>query len=209
MEIVFERTGTRRYAVEVRRACGTVLRMDQAPGFDPWFPHDLQHLVVEEQLGLDHGIFGRVARGGSASAFSTVEDGALAHKRAAMRRQRRLKRRDAVLAAGEPNHIARSERATSVAWHDWLANSDDPELRVRSFELADRVRSTLARMDPDERSALVAALPRMRRRIDEVATQWSTTPIGGSITITWAPLTAGTARGGRIGTARGGRIGTA
>ncbi len=188
MDIVFERTGARRYAVEVRRADGQVLRMARAPGFDPWFPHDLQHLIVEEQLGLRHGIFGRVARGGSASSFSAVVDRPSSHKRAATRRQRRLKRRDGVLASGGPNDIGRSERATWIAWHDWLANSDDPELRARSVAMADRVRSELARMDDEERSTLLAALPRLRRRIDEVATRWSTTPIGGSITIGWAPV---------------------
>ena len=48
MDVVFERTGQRSYTVEVRRSDEPVLRMDPAPGFDRWCPHDLMHLVVEE-----------------------------------------------------------------------------------------------------------------------------------------------------------------
>jgi hypothetical protein len=57
VEVVFEKTGVRRYAVSVHRPGLPVLRMDPAPGFDRYFPHDMQHLIVEEQLGLRDGIF--------------------------------------------------------------------------------------------------------------------------------------------------------
>ncbi|MEL6981081.1 MAG: hypothetical protein AAFO29_01525, partial [Actinomycetota bacterium] len=66
MDVIFERTGQRRYAVEVRTERAP-LRMDPAPGFHELFPHDLQHLIVEEQLGLTDGIYGRLAKGGTAS----------------------------------------------------------------------------------------------------------------------------------------------
>jgi hypothetical protein len=72
VDVVFERTGERRYAVEVRRSGKPVLRMDPAPGFDAFFPHDMQHLIVEEQLGITDGIFGRLAKGGTAATFHPV-----------------------------------------------------------------------------------------------------------------------------------------
>jgi hypothetical protein len=32
--------------------------MSPAPGYNPWLPHDLQHLIVERALGIDGAIFG-------------------------------------------------------------------------------------------------------------------------------------------------------
>ena len=66
VEVVFEKTGARRYAVAVHRSGLPALRMDPAPGFDRHFPHDMQHLIVEEQLGIVDRIFGRLANGGTA-----------------------------------------------------------------------------------------------------------------------------------------------
>ncbi len=117
MEVVFERTGQRSYAIEIRRVGAPVLRMDPAPGFDQWFPHDLQHLVVEEQLGLTDGIYGRLANGGTASTFNLATADGPQDKRAAARQRRKLKRRDAALASNDANDFARSERATYIAWH--------------------------------------------------------------------------------------------
>ena len=188
MEVVFERTGSRRYAVAVRRPAAPVLRMDPAPGFDPLFPHDLQHLVVEEQLGLADGIYGRLARGGNASSFSITRAAGHRSKRAAARERRRLARREAALAASGGNDFARSERATFVAWHDWLAHSSDPKLWARASDMASGAASILGRMEADERSALLAALPRLRERIAEVTSEWSATALGGSMAITWSPL---------------------
>jgi hypothetical protein len=45
MEVVFERTGQRSYAVEVRRSDAPVLRMESAPGFDRWCDSDEQHAI--------------------------------------------------------------------------------------------------------------------------------------------------------------------
>ena len=43
--------------------------MDSAPGFDPRTPHDLQHFIVEQELGIKLGIFGQLAAGGTAGTF--------------------------------------------------------------------------------------------------------------------------------------------
>lgn len=187
MQVIFERTSPRHYAVEIRRSGAPALRMDQAPGFDPWFPHDLQHLIVEEQLGLVNGIFGRLAKGGTASTFQRPRTDGRRDKRAEARQRRKLDRRNAVLAATEPNDFARSERATFIAWQDWLVNSGDRTLQAKGRELAPAAQSALLRMSDDERSTLVAALPRMRERVAEVTSQWAATDIGESLTITWSP----------------------
>ena len=126
VEVVFKRTGERRYLIEVRRAAGDVLVMDPAPGFDDYFPHDLQHLVVEEQLGLSNGIFGRLAKGGTASTLSPAGRDAGRTKREVARRRRKLQQRNRQLGDAEPPDFGRSERATFVAWQDWLVSCPEP-----------------------------------------------------------------------------------
>ncbi len=186
MDIVFERTGRRTYAVEIR-GLAEPMRMGPAPGFDEWFPHDLQHLIVEEQLGLTDGIYGRLAKGGTASTFGPIRPDGRIDERAAARKRRKLKRRNTNLATSEGNDFGQSERATLVAHHDWLRHTSDPALRRKADQLEEYAASTLARMAADERAALVEALPRLRQRITEVTTEWKHTEIGGSITIPWAP----------------------
>lgn len=140
MEVVFKRTGERRYAIEVCRGPGDVLVMDPAPGFDDYVPHDPAHLVVEEQLGLSNGIFGRLAKGGTASTFSP--------------------QRERHLSEAEPPDFGRSERATFVVWHDWLASCPEPALRRTGAAMAETAAAILDRMATVERAELVAALPR-------------------------------------------------
>ena len=110
VEVVFEKTGVRRYAVSVHRPGLPVLRMDPAPGFDRYFPHDMQHLIVEEQLGLRDGIFGRLANGGTASTFRPDDPDGIADDRARSRYRRRLRRRNDRLSAGGSPDFGRSER---------------------------------------------------------------------------------------------------
>ncbi len=69
MQVVFRRTGPRRYAIDAHRGSYPDVGMDPAPGYDPLMPHDLLHLVVEAELGLTHGVFGQLAAGGDASTF--------------------------------------------------------------------------------------------------------------------------------------------
>lgn len=41
-----------------------VQSLSPAPGYDDHIPHDLVHSVVEAELALQSGVFGRAARGG-------------------------------------------------------------------------------------------------------------------------------------------------
>lgn len=127
--MIFERTGERRDAVEVRRSSGEPLRMHPAPGDDDYFPHDLQHLIVEEQL-----------------------------------------------------------RLTAVSWHDWLRHCPEHELRRRAVETAEAAARVLDGMDAAERATLLAAMPRMRSRIDDVARRWNALGVGDQLALTWSPI---------------------
>ena len=187
VDVIFERTGERRYAVEIRRLAAPTLRMEPAPGFDLWFPHDLQHLVVEEQLGLTQGIYGRLANGGTASTFEIAPVERPKNKRSAARERRKLKRRNTALAFEEANDFGRSERATYVAWQDWLAHSADSAHQAKAHAMREAAGAILARVGAEERLALRNALPRLRQRITEVTNLWSVADIGDSIEISWAP----------------------
>src|SRR6478752_6374499 len=74
MQVKFERTGQRRYAVAVLRSEHGDLRMDPAPGYSDLIPHDLVHLVVEEEFGLRDAIFGQLAAGGNAGTFVPTQE---------------------------------------------------------------------------------------------------------------------------------------
>jgi len=75
MKVQFHRTGERRYAIVVLREGQEPLRMDSAPGYDSLMPHDLQHLIVEQELGIRLGIFGQIAAGGTAGTFHHLHNG--------------------------------------------------------------------------------------------------------------------------------------
>lgn len=184
MDVVFERTQPRGYAVEIRRPGEPPLRMDPAPGFDPLFPHDMQHLIVEEQLGIADGIFGRLAAGGTASTFTPV-GGTESSTRDAARRRRRLARRNTQLASTGGDGFARSERATYVAWQDWLAASENRDHRRQAAEMATAARHIRDQMGPTERAEFDRALPRLRERISQVTEQWHDLDICRSMTIVW------------------------
>lgn len=187
MEVVLERTGERRYAVEVHRVGAGALRMDPAPGFDDCFPHDVQHLIVAEQLGFTSGIFGRLVNGGTATTFASVGGAKRLSKRVAARFRNALQHRDRRLASDGPPQFGRSERATLVASHDWLSHCPEPELWRRSLSKAESATETVDRMDPAERARLEHVLPRMRHRIDHVAFRWNALSIGGHLTLDWQP----------------------
>jgi len=72
MSVTFIRTGERRYAVRATIDGTQTVQMEQAPGFDPLMPHDLQHFIVEKCLDIEGGIFGRLAAGGTAKTFDSL-----------------------------------------------------------------------------------------------------------------------------------------
>ncbi|HSH59033.1 MAG TPA: hypothetical protein VK988_05200 [Acidimicrobiales bacterium] len=62
VEVAFVRRRGGRDRVYVTRADGTSTGWD-FPSYGDWLPHDLCHLVVEEELGLIDGFWGLVDRG--------------------------------------------------------------------------------------------------------------------------------------------------
>src|SRR4051794_41658768 len=72
MQVTFTRTGPRTYGIAADRGGGPVVHMPTGPGFDPWLPHDLVHFVVERHVGIEHGVFGQLAAGGTAGTVFTT-----------------------------------------------------------------------------------------------------------------------------------------
>jgi len=177
MQVIFERTGERRYAVIVAIAGRAVQKMDPAPGFDDHIPHDLVHYVVEAELGLAAGVFGRAAGGGG--TFIPTVAGGVGGARERARQQRRQRRRERSLgAADDARHgdMITSERFAAlcdVAWRRRHGQRPDPSLWKPTEPLS---REDIARVD------------RVVARLDDIARVWHELPVGGKLAFTWPGL---------------------
>lgn len=176
MDVVFQRTGARRYAVIVEVAGRPPLAMNPAPGFDEHIPHDLVHYAVEAELRLNAGVFGRVASGGG-TFVPAAHDAQSPRERA--RGWRRQLRREASLGAADAASrcdLAKSERLAGLcdlAWRRRHGQRPDP-----------------ARSEPPERLPTddAACIERVVARLDELARSWSQLPSGGALVFTWPSL---------------------
>lgn len=163
MEVRFERTGQRRYAVAVHRDLHGDLRMDPAPGYSDLIPHDLVHLVVEEELGLRDGIFGQLAAGGNAGTFVPTEELRTKAWARQVERRNRSTGRD----------MARSEELAARVYPRWLRNSGHLP------------GSHYVQQDPPPTDLTDAELARAFRRLDELAAQWRAVAVGESLSVQW------------------------
>ncbi len=184
MDVEFRRTGERRYALAVHRKDLPPFEIG-GPGYDPIMPHDLQHFIVESELGLTHGIFGFLAAGGDAGGAPHL--GAGEPPRAATRRRAKAARRDRkLLRRGGRDDGPASERATSICWYEWLRRSRDPERRARAAALAERAKNVLAVMPAREREAFTEELfTRVCARMDELSARWADLDVGESFSVAW------------------------
>jgi hypothetical protein len=184
MSVTFIRTGERRYAVRADIDGAESVQMDQAPGFDPLMPHDLQHFIVEKCLRIEGGIFGRLAAGGTAKTFHATVDGGSAREASRIRRKQAA--RDRKILPAQTDDYARSERATSVCWQDWLQHAAKPELRSRAIEMRQGAGAMLERMTPAERAGFTAEKrAQIRREFQRLSDRWSSLAVGESFTEPW------------------------
>ncbi len=131
MEVTFQRTGRRRYAVVIDRPGAPPLVMHPAPGYDPLMPHDLAHFIVEREAGIPYGVFGQLAAGGDAATFHRV-DGVV---------DRKLRRRGERLLRENRDNLTRSEqlvRRCVDAWKRGVRPAADHEVErvCASFDAA-------------------------------------------------------------------------
>jgi hypothetical protein len=176
MQVIFRRIGERRYSVIVEVAGEAAQTMCPAPGFDAHIPHDLVHYVVEAELGLEAGVFGRAARGGG--TFYAAETAT--HSRERARRRRKQARREQALRRerAHEEQLTTSERLAALCDIEWRrrhGQRPDPAFWQPSSPV----------------SALDAArVERVVSRLDQLAPLWNRLPVGGQLAMTWPSLSA-------------------
>jgi hypothetical protein len=182
MFVTFVRTGERRYAVRAAVLGKAVVEMSPAPGYDPMVPHDLQHFIVERTLGIEGGVFGQLAAGGTAGTFSAVE---IRGKSRRTRERRKRAAKQAKLALSRDGPL-RSERATYICWHNWLSQSSDPALRAKARAMEKTLCSIVNGMRADERALYsTSKLTQVRAEFERLSARWSKLKVGESFTEPW------------------------
>ena len=185
MEVQFRRTGQRRYGVTIFRAGHVALEMHPAPGYDARMPHDLLHLVVEQELGLRRGIFGQIADGGTAGTFHRVPFDK-EPTREATRRRRGLARRGAKLMREGHQDLAVSERATWICLREWMARTEVEARGASSGRQAARSdKHGSNRPGPDTDVVREEQIDRICDRLDELSAEWMRLEIGEALTVRW------------------------
>lgn len=153
--------------------------MDSAPGYDALMPHDLQHLIVEQELGIQLGIFGQIASGGTAGTFHQFHSET---DRATTRVARRSHKKGKTLQQAGLEDAMFSERATYICWHHWLSSISDPRAR----EMADTAKSMLALSPEHERKRYSPELlRRVAAKMDALSKRWSATKVGEFMEVEW------------------------
>lgn len=163
MEVRFERTGHRRYAVAVLRNRHGDLRMDPAPGYSDLIPHDVVHLVVEDEFGLRDGIFGQLAAGGNAGTFVPTEELRTKAWARQVERRNRSTGRD----------MERSEDLAAQIYPRWLRHSGHLP------------GSHYVRQDPPPTDLSDTDLERVFKRLDALSKMWRAVDVGASMTVAW------------------------
>ncbi|QKE84623.1 hypothetical protein [Arthrobacter sp. NEB 688] len=163
MEVRFERTAHRRYAVAVLRTLHGDLRLDPAPGYSDLIPHDLVHLVVEQEIGLRQGIFGQLAAGGNAGTFVPTQE--LRTKAWARQVERRNR--------STGGDMGRSEDLAAQVYPRWLRHSGHVP------------GSHSVRQDPPATDLTASELDRAFERLDVLSRQWRALDVGRSMTVEW------------------------
>lgn len=174
MNVAFKRTGARRYAVIVTRSGESPQSLDPAPGYDDDIPHDLVHYVVEAELGLTSGVYGRAARG-AGTFIATADRDRSPRERA--RQQRKQQKRERALSAHDAQQsgeLARSERLAAlcdVAWRRQHGQKADPGRAAPLLHARD-----------------AADVARVVARLDVLAALWRGLIIGQALVFDWPEL---------------------
>lgn len=171
MNVRFRRTGGRRYAVIVTLPGEPPQSMDPAPAYDDDIPHDLVHYVVEAELGLTHGVYGRAARG-AGTFITTAEQDDSPRERA--RRQRKRQRRERALGARD------ARQSAEMVQSERLAALSDVAWRRKHGQLPDP-----GRLAPVPQNEDVLHIERVVVRLDAIAPLWRGLPVGGELVFIW------------------------
>ena len=151
-----------RYFTEVERDDGAVVRLG-GPGAHG-LPHDLVHYVVESELRVDRGFWGKVSRGENVGKVAYVR--APSRRRPPLRHAPRGKGGDVEAIVGLVHRIHRLRDRTPATVRDQLETSLKPSVRAR------------AGLD-------VKAVLRICRRLDDLGGRWARLGNGGRLVLDW------------------------
>jgi hypothetical protein len=177
LEVVFFRGPSRRYRSLLLRADGVEVELDggaynRIGGAAGEVPHDIAHLVVEDELGLDLGVWGVLVAGGLFRGAKVVSGRQRPH--AAQRAREILE--------GAVEQLNQAEILTRAVCD--LATLDTADLSALRAATGARWWSPTA-----TEAALVRAFGRLR----EAGARWAELPVGGTMRLAWnRPLTAHT-----------------
>jgi hypothetical protein len=169
MEITFTRLDERLVETTVTREDGAVLAT-RSPGATDRLPHDLIHYVVERELGLDDGLWGRIASGVTYPNFRALRQPTA--KRRPRARKRKAKRKGVL-------------EAEVLAWifHDiWDGTAEREWGTIRAF--LDSIWSPRTRSRADELEPETIA--RVCEALDRTEAAWKRVPFGGELRVEWS-----------------------
>jgi hypothetical protein len=155
--------------------------MDPAPAYDDDIPHDLVHYVVEAELGLTNGVFGRAARG-AGTFIAIAEQDESPRERA--RKQRKQQRREQALGARDAAHAA------EMAESERLAALCDVAWRRQHGQRRDPLRSA-----PVPRTEDAAHVERVVSRLNAIAPLWRGLLVGDELVFEWPSVAPSVRRG--------------
>jgi hypothetical protein len=161
MRIEMVRVGDR-YFTEVERDDGAVVRLG-GPGAHG-VPHDLVHYVVESELRVDRGFWGKVSRGENVGKVEYVR--LPTRRRPPLGHAPRGKGGDVEAIVGLVHRIYRLPERTESAVRESLDTSLTPAVRAR------------AGLD-------AKAVLRMCRRLDDLGGRWARLGNGGRLALDW------------------------
>jgi hypothetical protein len=172
--VSFKRTGVRRYAVIVTVPGEPTRAADPAPGYDDDIPHDLVHYVVEAELRLANGVYGRAARGAGTFIRTAEHD---INPRQRVRQQRKQDRRERALRSqgGVP--------AAEIATSERIAAQSDVAWRRKAGQRANALRAA-----PVLRAEDASIVERVVARLSALAPSWRALPVGGELVFDWPSL---------------------
>ncbi|MEM6844501.1 MAG: hypothetical protein AAF632_19940 [Bacteroidota bacterium] len=187
MLVKFQRTGDRRYAISVTGTRYPDLEMNPAPGYNPFLPHDVLHLVVESYLGIEQGIFGQLAAGGHAGTFH-IKAGSYRNSREESREWRRIKKRGTRLAKLGADDAAKSELAAYICWQEWLSRSDLKLHRKQASTMNQQGRHIRELMPEEQPESVDVVMDNICQCLDTISGYWHSLKVGESIQIRWSDL---------------------
>lgn len=129
--------------------------MDPAPGYDDKMPHDLAHFIVENEFGIEGGLFGQLAAGGFAGTFRPMEG---------RKKTGRVARASDRISAKSKDDAALSEKLVGVVSSIWSGSEYKPE-QPKGFS-EENIR-------------------RVGERFEEISARWGSLAVGESITLEW------------------------